>query len=593
MNINSLNTILDSSFDQPVSIAEIIERISVNSPQHAPLYFVIANAWSTLTGSDLVTIRLLSVYFGMLGVSFTFRLAMLTTDRDVALYAMFFATFLAFFVYYTQSARMYSLLPLVSTWLAWSYWRVLSPLGRIPRWAWLSLFASSATILYVHYFGIITLLAIGIYHVLLPRRNKRWLKICFVVLAAGLAFVPWIPVAIFGLNDKALATGRLDIIGSLRVMISIFSNGVSILLLALAAATIRYRRRLNVSQKYILILVLLQVALFVIANEFTLILVERRMRYTLLFSLIWSCAIAIALSLLPYWKSLRFPILIVWVVAFISYTGSEDLFTYTNRKALNFDKVSDFQILQYDPAFGPIHRDSILVLDPDKTMPLKIIQYYLSSLTEWQNFIYMAYGESGELKILSSDWKYTDLESITDANQGLWLIYNPQFTRPQSLDVYMGWLVREYRPCRRYYENYRTVVQLYVKRPLPCELLIDESPLTVRYDNGMQLENIVHQLEDGHLTFFLWWSTIIDDQYAVSLQIFDGIESKAQQFDAEVGGDPIDIFNLDVSQLDPGEYVVRLILYEIDSLKSQAGTIITSEQRFERASDIVRFSIDD
>ena len=185
---------LGPPFKETRNLPKTIELITQLSPEHAPSYFVLLHLWTKITGSDLMTIRLLSLYFGLLALAFGYRLALVTQDHNTALLAMFLATFMAFFIFYTRLARMYSLLPMVSAWLAWSYWRVRSPANHVRRRNWLSLFASAATILYVHYFGIMTLMAIGAYHLLIARKDRRWIQISVVVLAAGLLFLPWLPV---------------------------------------------------------------------------------------------------------------------------------------------------------------------------------------------------------------------------------------------------------------------------------------------------------------------------------------------------------------------------------------------------------------
>ena len=108
----------------------------------------------------------------------------------------------------------------------------------------------------------------------------------------------------------------------------------------------------------------------------------------------------------------------------------------------------------------------------------------------------MRHNENGEVDIETLDFRLTELAAIVEKNQGLWVIYNPQFTKPETMSIYTNWLAREFQPCRRFFENHRTVIQYFVKRPMPCDLFIGISPLQVQYDNGTHLENAVTQLED-------------------------------------------------------------------------------------------------
>ena len=587
---NSLNRVLGPPFKETRNLPKTIELITQLSPEHAPSYFVLLHLWTKLTGTDLMTIRLLSLYFGLLALAFAYQLALVTQDHNTALLAIFLATFMAFFIYYTRLARMYSLLPMVSAWLAWSYWRVRSPANHVRRRNWLSLFASAATILYVHYFGIMTLMAIGAYHLLIARKDRRWFQISVVVLAAGLLFLPWLPVV--ATDDLAkMAIDRLSMVESARVIVSIYSNGGFALLLLAAFASLRVFKRLNSAQKYLLIVALLHVMWFLIVNEFAAIIVERRMRYTLVFSVIWCCAFAVALGVIPFWKHLRIPIAILWVFSFYSYSGSHDFFVFRNLQALRTHKVPDFQRFQYDPAIVPIYKDSILALHPDETMPRAPIKYYRKLLSGWQSFIFIRHNENGEVDIETLDFRLTDLAAIVERNQGLWVIYNPQFTKPETMSIYTNWLAGEFQPCRRFFENHRTVIQYFVRRPMPCELFFENSRLQVQYDNGSHLENAVTQLENDNVTSFLWWSEMIDGAYAVSIQIFDHLGNKRQQFDGVIGSDPIDAFPLDVDRLEPGRYSVKMILYDVATTISQPGTIVATNGRFDRSIEIATIFI--
>ncbi len=63
------------------------------------------------------------------------------------------------------------------------------------------------------------------------------------------------------------------------------------------------------------------------------------------------------------------------------------------------------------------------------------------------------------------------------------------------------------------------------------------------------------------------------------------------QVDAVINGTGLDTQTLDISSLPEGEYVVKLIVYDRLSLKSQPGKIIDTNERFEREVEITKFSI--
>ena len=120
---NSWNRILDSASGTRYSLGRTVADVIAESPQHGPAYFIALNVWQALGGSDLFTLRLLSVYFGLLAVAVTYRLAASVGNQELGLTAFFIAAFLAYILYYSHLARMYTLLPLTSGLLLWSYAR--------------------------------------------------------------------------------------------------------------------------------------------------------------------------------------------------------------------------------------------------------------------------------------------------------------------------------------------------------------------------------------------------------------------------------------------------------------------------------------
>jgi mannosyltransferase len=79
---------------------------------HPPLYYYLLHFWMPVVGnpsagSGEFAIRFLSVIAGVLTVAFTFRIAYVFFDEEIALFAAYLSAFSAFQVYYSQEARMY------------------------------------------------------------------------------------------------------------------------------------------------------------------------------------------------------------------------------------------------------------------------------------------------------------------------------------------------------------------------------------------------------------------------------------------------------------------------------------------------------
>ena len=115
------------------NLKQTVDSVATRSSDHAPLYFILLNIWGHLTGRDLATLRVLSLFFALLSLAFTFRLALSTGGKKAGLNAVLLTATLAYFLYYAVEVRMYSLLLLCCAGTAWAYWRVsISHRGHAP-----------------------------------------------------------------------------------------------------------------------------------------------------------------------------------------------------------------------------------------------------------------------------------------------------------------------------------------------------------------------------------------------------------------------------------------------------------------------------
>jgi len=191
---------------------------------HPPLYYALLKGWTLLFGSGEVAVRSLSAVFGVLVVPLLYGFARRMADREVALAGAALLAGSAFAARAAQEARMYPLLGLLAlgSWAslrlalkadrkadrseewdkgkpieAWSGAKVSEEWdkGKQPRArSWIAYVATTALMLYTHYFGFLVLGSQALYLVPRLRRDRR------TVIAAGLAlavvlllFLPWAP----------------------------------------------------------------------------------------------------------------------------------------------------------------------------------------------------------------------------------------------------------------------------------------------------------------------------------------------------------------------------------------------------------------
>jgi uncharacterized membrane protein len=165
---------------------------------HPPLYFLLLHAWTSVFGTNLFSIRLLSVLPGVATVALGLWLTLLIAGRRAALLAGVFLALLPIAVRYSQEVRMYSLmgLGLLGATIALVYW-VKNP----QRHRYLVVYALLMTAsFYTHYFTAFCVLSHWLYLLCLRKqppclilRPAWWITNCMIVVM----FTPWL----FGFFD--------------------------------------------------------------------------------------------------------------------------------------------------------------------------------------------------------------------------------------------------------------------------------------------------------------------------------------------------------------------------------------------------------
>ena len=591
---NSWNRVLDSATGAPYSLRQTVDDVIAESAQHGPAYFLLLNVWRALAGSELFTLRLLSTYLGLLTLAVTYRLAASAGGRELGLTAFFIAAFLAYLLYYSHLARMYTLLPMISGGLLWSYAQVMQRRRSPSHIVWLTLFTSAALMLYIHYFGIMLLAALGLYHLVVAEKNQRWRQVSLLMVAAGLLFLPWLPIAIEGFPGRPdVADTRLPLLGSLLHILRVFSNGLFIIpAVALITASIRFRR-LKSGELLVSLVAVLTLLLVLLSNELAAIFSDWQMRYMSVFVVPFCCAMAIGLRLLPGWKLLRLPLVALWIAAFVAFYRSEDLLVATGARKQNLDRIPPYQEFIYESDSLPGYNELILSIHTDTPISVrKTLDYYRKTLSRWAHVAHISVNEAEEAVIQSGLSTYATLDAIAANANGVWLVYDPRQTDLSALPGFTDWFFQRFELCRHYLDKPASRIEYYVNRAIPCELITDASPFAVHYEGGTQLANFEVTQSAESLDFYLWWGRTIGKEFSLSLQLFDAENNKALALDAVISGEPLDHYAFDISELDAGEYQVKLIVYDFVTKASQSGLVVAEERRFERDIELLRFSVD-
>jgi 4-amino-4-deoxy-L-arabinose transferase-like glycosyltransferase len=170
------------------------------------LYYCLLRLWINLGESEFV-LRSLSALTGVLGVSLVYVLGKRLFDTKVGLMGAALLATNSFHIQYSQEARGYSLMVLLTALSSLFFLRAIEQSSR-NEWAGYILTATLAV--YTHFFSVLVLGAHWVWLVLVRRRNIPWRGFLVAVLAIGMLLVP---LAIFAL---ARGTGPISWIAKTR-----------------------------------------------------------------------------------------------------------------------------------------------------------------------------------------------------------------------------------------------------------------------------------------------------------------------------------------------------------------------------------------
>jgi len=169
---------------------------------HPPLYFLLLHGWIAISGASEFSVRLLSALIGTCSIFLIYRVGRLFFNQSVGIMAALLLCLSRFHIFYSQEARMYSLLVLLT--LASMYYFIKLIRGNyLSDKAWYLLF--SVLLLYTHNMGLFIIIAqnLFLFSFTLFSRNRTGINLKKWLLLQGLLIViylPWLIVVFKQLN---------------------------------------------------------------------------------------------------------------------------------------------------------------------------------------------------------------------------------------------------------------------------------------------------------------------------------------------------------------------------------------------------------
>lgn len=200
-----------------------------------PAYFLMIHYWISLFGTSEFSLRFPSVIFGLISIFLIYLLGKEWFNKKTGLISAMLMSISMLNIEYSQEARTYTLLVMVTLLSLYFFTRLLKK-GAPSHY--IAYVLATAALLYIHYLGIYIILlenfVIFIFFLKKTALLKRWI---ISQLAIVLLFLPWLPRFIFQM-EYWITGWRETLIGEFGLPVFLGNFGVLLMAIPLLVAFI-------------------------------------------------------------------------------------------------------------------------------------------------------------------------------------------------------------------------------------------------------------------------------------------------------------------------------------------------------------------
>ncbi len=575
----------------PVGFQHIFQ--SIVDKTLVPLYYIVGVGWAQLVGWLQAPLRYMSLLFGVLSIAWIYRLGADVLNRRTALFAAFLFATNSLVIIYFHELRFYTMWICLSLAHTWHYLRLADGAKAGPA-SWVIFVVSTSVLLYSHPFAPFVFLGIGIQHVLLVERNRRWFSIVIAWAAGLLTFLPHIPPfaivlanATRGVGSKANST--IEIIPMLA---NVFTNGIEWIwiILIVAGGWTLWRKQSRQALRLFVIVAGMVISLFVF-HEFFPFLSVTRLRYFLVALTFALILFAHFLASNPHRRILIPAFAVMWAAGGYNIYQQAEKWEYAAHRSLlvphpplhRFADALQFKTRPHDALLGFVQAS---FLNNGLHFGFSTVEYYSQAVLGIHGaFIYTEL-EGSEL----------EAEFFRRVNDHPYLLFTYEpVNMPGNFDEVVRILEQDYAPCDVVVDTEAIFARRYVDRSLAC----DREYQPIHYENGIRIvDKFAHyDAEAKSLRVVTGWEVAEEEQleeYNVSVQIITPDWEKVRQApDRHLYDDVLKWYVVDLSteDLPPGDYSAMVILYDRDTIKKVKGLDLTTGHTSDIFS-VLTFTVD-
>lgn len=551
--------LIGGASDSPL---DVLESADGRPDSYSPLYLILLKLWGGVAGQEIAKLRLLSLFTGLLSLAIICRLARDFVAPIAGLLALIVLASNALYNFYYANAGMYPLLMLAGALSLWLYLRLRQRERPAKTIDYLALTAACAALVSAHVFGVLLLIALGLYHLLHVRKDGRWLRISLAVAAGLLLASPWLSFpnsSGIDQTDVILPAESNDLGAVLGALYEVGFNGSAILPLTVVAGLILGWRQRSLALAGPMLIGLYYLILFSLVALLSQSLGSDTARFTFGGWPALILIIASGLYGLSCWRRWLAVVVVLWIAAGASYQQVADWGAFIAERERPFSL----------PAWHIVSRLA------RQSQPSAPILAFLFDPMLWHVLTHSSYPQSRhyfadqDLELVAAEnfeafknyvFQHKQVEPRVS-------IFYQQSTVDASSDAGPDSVMAaaNYRMCQLQSLGVDTVLTLYAWRALDClelPLLATSETDLIRYEfYGASVETGKNQVLFVHR-----WSALErfpPERYNLSHQLISADWERVAQIDPPMTKEgSLRQFSIDISEAPAGKYRLMAILYD-------------------------------
>ncbi len=508
----------------PISAGDVISRVAeqLQHEKNPPGYYFLLHFWLTAAGSSAEAGRLFSVLFGVLSVALTYRLGRdfaasvhIPAAELVGLGAAVAVGASAYYIYYLHELRVYTLIVACSAFEVWAYLRLIQA-GKTRSWALrIGFVVVSAASFYLHYQLFFVMGVIGLYHLVMVRKNRQWWDVSLLLVVVGVLYLPWVAAVIhFSEGAKINAVVGMSLDKAVPALLLTFSNN-SVALLAVLVIFAVYRNAWSL--RFILFMTAAGVIITLSVNVFYPFI--NQIRYIIFLWPLLAVLVGLGVERLSRLGVSPLVILSIWVLAALWTIGSGDFSGYLNGIIPSWREFRT--VLKEHAEAGDMVAYHAGNYDWIRSLELDHYLYGLPIKHQMTEYI------SGKPE---NDDYFNHAKAFVDQSQNIWLAISHVDPPNFRLGEFQRALASEqFVECYTALDDISVTLKLYTR-------LINPADMPLQFGDGihMQMVEKAGVSQSGQVTVVLGSTkseSVSNDLYSVALHVEDAAGQLVAQAD--------------------------------------------------------------